>query len=422
MISPFGNLLGRTLGGYELVEEVGSGAMATVYKAYQPTLERWVALKVLHYRDDLAIKRFRREARAVALLRHRNILMVYEYGEQDHWPYIVMEYVSGGALSDQLPVKPPDWQQAVRLLTPIAEALQYAHQQGIIHRDVKPSNILMPQPDWPLLADFGLAKLTSAGPKSAAEESFTSSGVSLGTPAYVAPEQARGINIDHRADLYSFGVILFELVTGRLPFEYVNPNRMLLAHISDTPPRPRHLNSDCPGILETIILTALNKVPDQRYQDMGQVIDALRGLLDTNTAPMRSPTPRPAPPAPEIPTAAEVMETLNVSAPQPIKPARLLITGKNVTLDVPVRETLVIGRTHRDIIADVDLGPFGAAETGVSRRHARLFWRGDQWLIDDLGSLNGTFVNQARIKAGHPTPLKNGDVIRCSHLSMVFLV
>src|SRR5688572_17666023 len=133
------NPLGQILGGYKLVELIGSGAMATVFKAHQLILDRWVALKILHYKDNQALLRFQREARAIALLRHRNILIVYEYGEEG-WPYLAMEYVEGGALSAYLAKNKVDWARAVNLLIPVAEALHYAHQQGIIHRDVKPSN------------------------------------------------------------------------------------------------------------------------------------------------------------------------------------------------------------------------------------------------------------------------------------------
>ncbi len=154
------DLIGQTLGKYKLIEIIGTGGMATVYKAAQTNLERWVALKVLHYQEKVALVRFEREAKAIAMLRHRNILIVYDYGKENDLPYLVMEYVQGGTLCNQLLGEPMDWFKAVTLILPVAEALNYAHKQGIIHRDVKPSNILMAQEDWPLLADFGLVKLS----------------------------------------------------------------------------------------------------------------------------------------------------------------------------------------------------------------------------------------------------------------------
>src|SRR5687767_13816902 len=152
------NLVGKTLGEYNLESIVGEGGLATVYRAYQISLNRPVAIKVLYHQEGTSLARFQREAKVIAALRHRNILIIYEYGEQEGLPYIVMEYVEGGTLEDRLKGEPMDWRRVVNLIMPIAEALQYAHRHGIIHRDVKPSNILMQQEDWPVLADFGLVK------------------------------------------------------------------------------------------------------------------------------------------------------------------------------------------------------------------------------------------------------------------------
>ena len=187
------DLVGKTLGQYQLVEKIGAGGLAVVYRAYQTHLERWVAVKVLHYQDREALIRFQREAQAIARLRHRNIVIVYEYSEEDSWPFIAMEFIEGGTLNDRLSDQPMDWIKVSNLSIAIADALDYAHKQGLIHRDVKPSNVLMAQDDWPLLADFGLVKLPDA------EFVLTGTGISMGTPAYLAPEQARGINVDRAA-------------------------------------------------------------------------------------------------------------------------------------------------------------------------------------------------------------------------------
>lgn len=420
-MSQSAELVGQVLGGYQLMEVVGSGAMATVYKAYQPTLERWVAIKVLHYRESQALARFRREAKAIALLRHRNILIVYEYGEERNWPFIVMEYVPGGALSEQLSGSPKAWTYAVNLLIPVAEALLYAHNQGIVHRDVKPSNILLPQPDWPLLADFGLAKLSNnVNP----QDVVTRTGASLGTPAYVAPEQARGLTADHRADIYSLGVILYEMVAGRLPFVYSNPNKMLLAHISEPVPPPRQFNPACPEKLEQIILNSLQKVPGNRYADMGQLIADLQTVKAV--APHERNQTMAFTPVSEDPLETHDFAQQATSPPPAVSKAapaaRILVAEKNASLNVPPKNKVIIGRTHRNKVADIDLGPYGAAQTGVSRHHAQLSQHNGQWRIDDLSSLNGTFVNDTRVQPGSPISLKNGDVIRCSHMSMVFLI
>jgi serine/threonine-protein kinase len=402
---PISDLVGHTIGEYKLVELIGSGVMATVFKAYQVALDRWVAIKILHSKEEDALFRFQREARAVALLRHRNILIVYEYGEEGDWPYIVMEYVQGGTLAESLAKNRIEWPRAVNLIIPVAEALQYAHQQNIIHRDVKPSNILLPEPDWPLLADFGLVKVpTRPG------EIATRSGTSLGTPAYIAPEQARGVVVDHRADIYSLGVVLFEMIAGRIPFNHSNPNKLMLAHISEPAPSPRDFNPECPASLEEIILRALQKLPSERYKDMAEMIAALEKVaLSYKTPPVISAQAAVQPPPDQAATPARLA-------------AQLLLTDRNVSLRLPDKDRVIIGRSHRDMIADVDLGPYEAAQLGISRHHARLTWRRPHWFIDDLGSLNGTFVNDVQVKPGNPVPLYNGDVIRCSHMNFVFVL
>ena len=415
------NLVGTTLGGYQLIEKIGSGGLATVYKAYQPTLERWIAIKVLYYKDDIAMVRFQREARAIARLRHRNIVTIYQYGEDDGWPYIVMEYVEGGTLNDLLSGQPLDWKKVIDLIIPIAEALQYAHCQGVIHRDIKPSNILMPQEDWPLLADFGLVKLTDA------PQPVTGPGVSMGTPAYVAPEQTRGIAIDHRADIYSLGAVMFEMVTGRLPFDYNNPNKILIAHVSEPAPVPHQFNPDCPPALEQVILTALQKLPDQRYADMQTMIQAIRRV---RTLAEELPAPCTDAPSSSIDPAEEtiviqelrgpVEQTID-TVPAPPPPARIFLADHDATIQAPNKDKVLIGRTFKKTVADIDLGPYGAAKAGVSRHHACLLRKGNGWFIDDMFSLNGTYVNEVSVTPGQPVPLKNADRIRCSQLSFTFL-
>jgi serine/threonine protein kinase len=412
-------LVGKTLGQYKLVEKIGAGGLAVVYKAYQPNLERWIAVKILHYKEKDALIRFQREAQAIARLRHRNIVILYEYGEENNWPFIAMEYIEGGTLANRLSGQPMDWVKATNLAIAIADALACAHKVRIVHRDVKPTNILMAQDDWPLLADFGLVKLPDA------EFILTGTGVSMGTPAYVAPEQARGVHIDHRSDMYALGVVIFEMLTGRLPFDYPNPNRIMLAHISETPPSPRQFNPDAPIGLEQVILTALEKTPDQRFGDMEEMKRALEDVLASSKerpAFYAVPPPQPAQAQPQ----ADPLEAVSLSTEQPAHSeqwhARIFLIDQKETLQIPERDSLIIGRTHRQTMADIDLGPHGAAEAGVSRVHARLTHHGDGWHIDDLDSLNGTYVNDVKINPGQPVLLKDGDLIRCSHLTFLFLV
>ena len=211
-------LIGRTLGRYQILELLGAGGMATVYKADDARLERQVAIKVIRREVfspdemDMILKRFEREAKSVAGLSHPNIVGVIDYGEFEGAPYLVMEYLPGGTLKDRLG-QPIPWQDAIRLLLPIARALEYVHARNIINRDIKPSNILMTENGEPMLTDFGLVKIFGEEKKDAT--TITSSGTGLGTPDYMAPEQWTG-EATAQSDLYSLGVVLYEMITGLL--------------------------------------------------------------------------------------------------------------------------------------------------------------------------------------------------------------
>src|SRR5829696_6447387 len=207
------------LGQYQLIEAIGHGGMATVYKAYQESLDRYVAVKVLlSNRDPQFAARFKREARAIAALQHHNILPVYDYGEQDGMLFLVLQYIEDGTTLGDLLGKPMAVSTALRLTSHVLDALDYAHKRGVIHRDIKPANVLMPSPTWPMLADFGIAKLMNDN-----QQRLTLANQIIGTAAYMAPEQATGRPIDARTDLYAAGVVLYELVTGRVPFDGETP-------------------------------------------------------------------------------------------------------------------------------------------------------------------------------------------------------
>ncbi|MCB0210497.1 MAG: protein kinase [Anaerolineae bacterium] len=407
------NLLGKTISEYHLKEVIGEGGMATVYKAFQPSLGRWVAVKVMHQRFSDLLPRFQREARAVALLRHKNILAIYDYGEEDGYAYLVMEFVERGTLKDVLIGQSMDWVMTVALGISVGEALHYAHQNGIVHRDVKPSNILMPSPDWPLLADFGLVKVKSS------DENLTDSGTIIGTPEYISPEQASGEPVDHHADIYALGVILFEMITGRLPFNYTNLNQIMIAHITEPVPPPAELNPDCPPKLEQVILKAMEKEPNDRYADMAAMVEALKEVIGSSTLPKGKSFS--GYDVPSYIADLSLYEPLPVQAVVP--EVKLVIVEQNVTLSLPADTTgLIIGRTHGSHRADIDLGPFGAATAGVSRKHTRLSYDNDTWTLEDLGSLNGTFINEVKLKPQMPAPLKSGDVIRCGHMPLIFRI
>jgi len=408
------SLLNRTLGGYSLVEELGRGGMATVYKAYQPRLERWVAVKVLdpaYTADDSdALDRFRREARAIAGLRHPNVLTVYDYGEEDSMAYIVMEYVEGGTLTDRLRGEPFKPQRAVEISMGVGRALAYAHDRGIIHRDVKPANILLPREDWPLLADFGLVKLQQA------RRALTQAGMILGTPHYTSPEQALGDATDHRADIYALGVVLFEMLTGRLPFEAEKAFDVLVMHVNDSPPKLRDLVSDIPQALENIVLKALAKSPDERYLGMPDMVASLGGVLDTLHLP-------PKPVSPERTEETLYQATMQIDSIQTVlKGPRFVVAATGSLLIIPEKDQVLIGRTdpRSNTVPDIDLSMYGGASAGVSRQHARLLRKSDGWLIEDLRSTNGTYVNNHPVAPAQPRLLHDGDSVRCGQLVLTF--
>jgi serine/threonine protein kinase len=281
------DLSGQTFGQYQLVEPISSGGMATVYKAYQPALDRLVAIKVLPeylLHQPGFLERFKIEAQAIARLDHPHILPVYDFGEAQRVPYLVMKYVPGGTLRDQIRQGPLDPHEAARLIRQIAEALDHAHQQGIIHRDVKPSNILLQDGQWVQLMDFGLAKMIES------DSHITDSGVGVGTPDYMSPEQAQGQPVDARSDIYSLGVIVYQMLTGQLPFKADTPLAVLLKHLNEPPPSPREYNPHLSAATEHVILKALAKSPDQRYARAVDLANAIEQSLESGaTLPLLSP-------------------------------------------------------------------------------------------------------------------------------------
>src|SRR5712692_9798624 len=251
---------GSTLGRYELRRRVAQGGMAEVYLGYDRRVRRQVAIKVLYGRDESFVRRFEREALAVGTLSHDHILPLYDFGEQRPWYYLVMPYVEGGTLREYLlKRKRLTLQEAASFVDQIASALQYAHDQGVVHRDVKPSNILLRRDGYAYLVDFGLAKAMMGA------ESLTSAGAMVGTPEYMAPEQSNGLN-DYRSDIYSLGVILYQMLTGRVPFMAESPVAISLKHIQAEPIPPHELNSEIPSSIEQVILKAMEKDPHRRYQ------------------------------------------------------------------------------------------------------------------------------------------------------------
>jgi serine/threonine-protein kinase len=272
------DLLGTTLGNYRILAPLGQGGMARVYRAYQERLDREVAIKVLppwYAADRNFVERFNLEAKLVARLSHPNIVTVHDASEQNGHLYIVMQLVDGGTLKhrfDQLHMlgRAMDAVEAVPIFVQLASALNYAHEQGVVHRDVKPVNVLMDRSGRPILSDFGIAKVLAS-----TKDSLTRPGAGVGTPEYMSPEQCLGGAVDGRADIYALGALLFEALTGQTPFLGDNYPALAHSHIYEAPPRPTQLNSTIPPLLEQIILTALMKNPAQRYQHASDMAEAL---------------------------------------------------------------------------------------------------------------------------------------------------
>lgn len=272
------DLSGQFLGRYYLVERLGEGGMAIVYKGYDTRLERDVAIKIIRsaaFPPEILsqiLRRFEREAKSLAKLSHANIVNVYDYGEHDGSPYLVMEYLPGGTLKGRIG-RPIPWKEALSLFIPVARGVAYAHQRGILHRDIKPANILLTDGNEPKLSDFGIAKLFETEQATA----LTGIGTAIGTPEYMAPEQWNGIT-SIQTDLYSLGVVLYEMVAGRKPFVADTPAAILLKQATEPLPSPRKFAADLPEVLEHILIKTLAREPENRYKDVGGLLQALENL------------------------------------------------------------------------------------------------------------------------------------------------
>src|SRR5579885_596070 len=259
-----------TVPGFEIVEELGRGGMGAVYTARQVSLNRFVALKLIlagPYAGADQLARFRVEAESVARLQHPGIVQIHEIGSHAGHSYLALEYVPGGTLNHRCAGRPLPPDEAARLVEALARAVHYAHQRGIIHRDLKPGNVLLTEDGQPKIADFGLAKMLNAGPGSATPGPQTQSGAILGTPAYMAPEQAGGKRggVGPPADVYALGAILYELLTGRPPFQADSPVDVILKVTTEEPLPPRRIEPGCPRDLEAVCLKCLQKDPARRY-------------------------------------------------------------------------------------------------------------------------------------------------------------
>jgi serine/threonine protein kinase len=280
-------LIGKRIGGYDILDVIGRGGMATVYRAHQVSMNRIVALKVLprqFLNDDTYLQRFNREVKIIAQLEHRNIVPVHDYGEYEGQPYIAMRYMSGGSVDDLLVNGPLALDLIISIISQIAPALDYAHSKRVLHRDIKPSNVLMDDGGGAYLTDFGIARILGES------GSLNITQGAVGTPSYMSPEQAQGHEMDGRSDIYALGVMLFEMATGRRPFESETPYSIAVMQVTQQPPAPRGINPSILPAVEQVIYRALSKRRDDRYPNATSLADALRraasaGSVSEDTEP-----------------------------------------------------------------------------------------------------------------------------------------
>jgi serine/threonine protein kinase len=268
-------------GRYKIKKEIGRGGMSIVYRAHDTRTNRDVALKVLpreFLHDPNFRQRFEREAQTIASLEHSAIVPVYDFGEENGQPFLVMRHMTGGSLTDRLMEGPLSLETATAILRRIGSALDYAHQQGLIHRDLKPGNILFDRFGEAYLADFGIVQLTEASSKITGEKAL------VGTPAYMSPEQAHGTSeLDGRSDIYALGIILYEMLTGQLPYHADTPVRLMMKHVLDPLPNIREANPSLPKKVEGIMKRVLSKKPQDRYPDTESLVEDLDALSHEKT-------------------------------------------------------------------------------------------------------------------------------------------
>ncbi len=348
-------MMPEKVGRYEIREQLGKGGMATVFRAFDPRFKREVAVKILPrelmFDDPQFRARFEREAETIAKLEHPAIVPVYDFGEEEGQPYLVMRLMTGGSLADLLRVGPISVQETARILDRIGSALDRAHDAGIIHRDLKPGNILFDQYGDAFLADFGIARLTHGG------EALTVTGGLVGTPAYMSPEQIQGAQLDGRTDIYALGIIVFEMLTGKKPYEADTPAMMLVKQMTEPVPNALDVMPDLPPGCDTVINKATAKEADQRYGRASEMAETL------NTAVRAVPTIKTPAPEPTLPTSDSTKEE-----PPPPKSSRNLIIGGALVgvLLLAIILFLVFSRSENEPDVQAENLPAAQTESAIS--------------------------------------------------------
>ncbi len=272
-------VIGENVGTYRLIEKLGKGGMATVFKAYHPSLDRYVAIKALHpafMEHPGFIERFEREAKVVAKLEHPNIVPIYDFSEHEDRPYLVLKYVRGETLKARLDKSKLTYKESRHIFRVIASALSYAHQEGVLHRDVKPSNVLLDKAGGVYLADFGLARMTETS------QTTLSGQMMMGTPHYISPEQAKGLgNLDSGTDIYSLGIMMYELLVGDVPYQADTPFSVIHDHIYSPLPLPRDMNPDLNEEIQRAILKSLAKKREDRFANVSEMMAAFLKAFDS---------------------------------------------------------------------------------------------------------------------------------------------
>ncbi|MGA7672090.1 MAG: protein kinase [Nitrolancea sp.] len=426
------DLIGQTLGSYRIDAVLGTGGMGQVYRATHVMLNRAAAIKVMNpavASDANFQARFIQEAQAASALSHPNIIQIYEFGEQDGRYYLVMELVTGGSLRSLLILRSRDPEalslaEGLDLICQTTDALEFAHESGWVHRDIKPDNLLLQRRnhgDHPRgyvvkVNDFGIARLATGGVK-------TQTGVAIGTPTYMSPEQCQGIELDGRSDIYSLGVVLYELATGLVPFKVTSLNEAIYKHIYTAPLPPRQAKPEIPVKLDQIILRCLAKNPDNRYQHAADLRAALEDFMTSGTAAGGVGTATDGP-VTLLGTSEQHADERTVVAPvNPSESSPAMTTMLGATSQPLVRVTDAHGETLRELpltangltvgrLPDNDLVLEG---NDVSRHHVRLEWDGARVTATDLGSSNGTLLADVRLLPHVPQTWSSRDWLRVGH-------